>query len=217
MKKITLCLFNVLLILLPCILFAQNTDPNDILSHKYQTTAFKCSINGNYVEAIKKIDSAILLAPYQGELRSERASFKSQYNSYSQENILTDYDSAIILDPTNPYLYRQRGWYYKTLKKYKQAIADLDYALKIHADKSTFQILFKIKKESNLFSKEELLAEFNRIYNDKPVLNIQDRAIKAQALNKSEYYEEAIKEYDTIIAAQPTEHTIIQGRGFTEL
>ena len=204
MKKMILCLFKVLMILLPCILFAQSSSQNDFSSRSYQRKAFSFSIKGDYINAIKSIDTAIILTPFNGELRSERASFKKLLNDYSKDQILIDYDSAVILDPTNPYMYRQRGGYFQSLKLYKEAISDLEVAKKLHQDKSTEQILLRFKKESNLYSKEDLLAEFNKVYFDKPILNIQDRATRAQTLNKNEYYEEALKEYDTIINVQPT-------------
>jgi len=204
MKKKILNVCYVILFFFPCILFAQSPSQNDFSSGSYQRKAFSFSIKGDYINAIKSIDTAIILNPYNGELRSERASFKKLLSGYTKSEILLDYDSAVILDPTNPYMYRQRGGYFQSLKLYKEAITDLEIAKKLHQDKSTEQLLLKLKKESNLYSKEELLSEFNKVYFDKPILNIQDRATRAQTLNKNEYYEEALKEYDTIIAEQPT-------------
>ncbi len=203
MKKLSLNCFYILIITLPCGLFAQNNESNDILSQKYRNASLNYSIRGNFISAINVIDSAIKLSTNTGELFLERAINKTKSHNYNKEQILADYDSATILDPTNPLIYRQRGIYYASIKMYKEAISDLEFAKKIHSDKATNQIIFKTKKESNLYTDKELLTAFNQIYGNKP-LSIQDRIERAQLLSQNEYSMEAIKEYDTIIAAQPT-------------
>ena len=178
---------------------------------KYYASVF------NYQEAILNLDTAIKLErnhkySFAYYYYIERAKLKRDAGNYSMKNILADYNKSIALRNTYSNSFLDRAKFYYSKRKYKEAIADLESALiintKAHNNRTCNYIraeIFKYKKESGIYSDNELLQLYNSA-----IANKENDFVRIY-MNRSSYYfetkryREAIADLDTIISLQGLE------------
>ena len=82
------------------------------------------------------------------------------------------FDQAILIDNSNPYYFYNRGVVFSNLKRYESAINDFESAIKINDSEPSFFY-------------ENYLAKINssRIYRNKEVLKLLDKAIELEKYN----------------------------------
>ncbi len=85
----------------------------------------------NYNEAFRCLDKSIEINPNHGESYSYRAIMKSLRGNYSAENVLSDYNNALEVNPDNINLLKSKANYLRKKRCYSEAIEELDKILQL--------------------------------------------------------------------------------------
>ncbi|WP_158534892.1 tetratricopeptide repeat protein [Mucilaginibacter hurinus] len=109
-----------------------------LMPDQWQWHAYKAYIyadKGSKDLAIASINEALRIKPeWQTYLR--RAAF---YESIKENTLaLKDYETAIALNPGNPYQYSARGEYYRRKRQYDAALADINKSIELDKSKTEY-------------------------------------------------------------------------------
>jgi serine/threonine-protein kinase len=170
---------------------------NPKVGYNYSARASFYANKKMYKEAIADLDEAIILSPYVKNFYSTRTSYKLASGLYSDEEILSEYNTELSLI----YLWDKATFYYRK-KMFPEAISNLESYLKQKPSWFSAETLIRYRKESKLYSHEAMIADFNTFIGENP-LTLKTRINKAQFLKDIGLFKESLAENDTIVSLEP--------------
>jgi len=136
----------------------------------------------------------------------------SAYNGLKDyQNALNDYDSAIQLNPGDPFNYSRRGFIYNDLKQYQLAIKDFDIVIRLTPDDwDAYEMRGLLYRALGLY--QQAIQDFSEVIRLKP-----DRADIYISRGDSYYplglNQRAIEDYNQAILLRPTDSAYYVARG----
>ncbi|KXJ11106.1 mitochondrial import receptor subunit TOM70 [Exaiptasia diaphana] len=147
----------------------------------------------------------------------KRASLKAQQGTLDND-VESDFQTAITLDSTNSDIYHQRGLIYFLTEKLEDARLDFEKCIELNPDfvQAKIQLAYCIYKKAQIMQSPTLargaMEEFERISKDHPD-SPDALGLHAQALQEQGQFEDAMEKYEAAHKIQPENpvHLVYKG------